>query len=78
MLLHWRLAWTATPRLAAQSAETPPTDYAKQQFAIWSVTRETARSEIAPYPEITAKRGVYEGGLSEHAAANEIGHIANC
>jgi hypothetical protein len=34
---------------------------------------DTARSEIAPYHETTAKQGVYEvGGLSEHAAANEL------
>jgi len=29
-----------------------------QQFATGPGTEETARSEIAPYPEITAKRGV--------------------
>ena len=38
-----------------------------QQFSIWPGTRETARSEIAPYPEITAKRGVYEVGRALRA-----------
>ena len=38
-----------------------------QQFAIWPGTQETARSEIAPYPEIIAKRGVYEVGRALRA-----------
>ena len=44
-----------------------------QQFAIWPGTRETARSEIAPYPEITAKRGVYEVGRALRARRSEAG-----
>ena len=39
----------------------------QQQFAIWPGTQETARSEIAPYPEIIAKRGVYEVGRALRA-----------
>ena len=39
----------------------------RQQFAIWPGTQETARSEIAPYPEIIAKRGVYEVGRALRA-----------
>ena len=44
-----------------------------QQFAIWPGTRKTARSEIAPYPEITAKRGVYEVGRALRARRCEAG-----
>ena len=37
-------------------ADYPGLPVFNQQFSIWPGTRETARSEIAPYPEITAKR----------------------
>ena len=55
---------------------------ANQQFSIWRGARETARSEIAPYPEITAKRGVYEVGRALRARRCEAGsailRIAGC
>jgi hypothetical protein len=36
-------------------------------------TKGTARSEIAPYPGITAKRGVYEVGRALRARRSEAG-----
>ena len=52
---------------------TDPITIRHQQFAIWPGTRETARSEIAPYPKITAKRGVYEVGRALRARRSEAG-----